>query len=257
MSSSSRSRKDWDAHVEPVERLAATPAFAQLRDRVIATARLRADDRVLDIGAGTGLLTLAAAPRVRHVTAIDISPAMCAFLRRELDREGIQDVEVLTASATTLPLGSRSVDAVISNYCFHHLDDDAKRLALAEIARVLRPGGRLVFADMMFSLDLADRRNRAVIGLLVKRVLGQGLAGAARLARNATRIATGRWERPVTVEWWREALGRAGFTAVTVTALEHEGGIACAQAPLQPGRARTRTAEPDLTLGAARRYPAS
>jgi ubiquinone/menaquinone biosynthesis C-methylase UbiE len=165
---------------------------------------------------------------------VDISPAMCTRLRRNLDCAAIGNVGVLTDTATALPLADGSVDAVISNYCLHHLGDDAKRQALAEIARVLRPGGRLVFADMMFNLDLIDRRNRAVIALLLKRVLRHGPAGIARLAKNATRIATGRWEHPATVEWWRQELHLAGFTAVSVQALEHEGGIACACAPLHP-----------------------
>ncbi len=226
--------KDWDAHVEHMQQLAGSPAFQALRDRVVELACLRADDRVLDIGAGTGLLTLAAAPRVRHVSAVDISPAMCARLSSNLEREAIGNVEVLTDTATALPLPDGSVDAVISNYCLHHLDDGAKRVALAEIARVLRPGGRLVFADMMFNLDLVDRRNRAVVALLIKRVLRHGPAGILRLAKNATRIATGRWERPATVDWWRQELHLAGFTSVSVRALQHEGGIACARAPLHP-----------------------
>ena len=124
---------------------------------------------MLDIGAGTGLLALAAAPHVSRVSALDVSPAMCARLHRNLEREGIHNVEVLIGDAMALPLADTSVDAVISNYCFHHLDDDAKRRSLAEIARVLRSGGRLVFADMMFTLDPTDRRNRVVVLSLIKR----------------------------------------------------------------------------------------
>ena len=226
--------KDWDAHVEHMEQLAGSPAFLALRDRIIENARLRSEDRVLDIGAGTGLLTLAAAPKVRNVIAVDISRAMCTRLRRNVDCEAIDNVDVLTDTATALPVADGSVDTVISNYCLHHLGDDAKRRALAEIARVLRPGGRLVFADTMFSLDLSDRRNRAVIAMLLRRVLRHGPAGIWRLAKNAVRVATGRWEHPATVEWWCKELHLAGFTAVSVQALEHEGGIACARAPLHP-----------------------
>jgi ubiquinone/menaquinone biosynthesis C-methylase UbiE len=223
-----------------MERLAGSPAFLELRDRIIAQACLRDQDRVLDIGAGTGLLALAAAPRVSHVVAVDISPCMCARLRRNIDREQIENVEVLTDTATALTLPDHSVDAVISNYCFHHLDDDGKRQALAEVMRVLRPGGRFVFADMMFSLDLGDPHNRAVVSLLVKRVLKHGLGGVARLIKNGTRIATGRWERPATVNWWADALQQAGFTAISVKALEHEGGIAGACAPIHSAGPRAQ-----------------
>jgi ubiquinone/menaquinone biosynthesis C-methylase UbiE len=224
--------KHWDAHVDHMEELAASAAFIALRDRVIDLARLRADDRVLDVGAGTGLLALAAAPGVSRVSALDISPAMCERLRRKVESAGIANVEVLIGTATSIPLATDSVDAVISNYCLHHLDDSGKRQALTEMARVLRPGGRLAFADMMFDLQLSDRRNRVVIGMLIKRVLSRGPAGLLRLIKNGARIATGRWERPATIDWWREALQLAGFTGVVVEALDHEGGIACALAPL-------------------------
>ena len=188
--------KDWDTHVEHVERLADSPAFQELRDRVVELAQLQAEDHVLDIGAGTGLLALAAAPHVSRVSALDVSPAMCARLHRNLEREGIHNVEVLIGDAMALPLADTSVDAVISNYCFHHLADDAKRRSLAEIARVLRSGGRLVFADMMFTLDPTDRRNRVVVLSLIKRVLRHGPAGILRLVKSAARIATGRWGAP-------------------------------------------------------------
>ncbi|MGA2163511.1 MAG: class I SAM-dependent methyltransferase [Solirubrobacteraceae bacterium] len=221
--------KNWDEHVENLEQMASTAGFHALRDTILDLASLRPDERVLDIGAGTGLLTLAAAPQVAHVTALDISSAMCHHLQSKLVQLGIGNVEVLVENATELPFGDASLDVVISNYCLHHLADTDKRGALAEIERVLRPGGRLVFADMMFQLSVIDRRDRAVIGKLVKRMLNRGPAGLLRIARNATRIATGRWEHPTRVQWWQEALLLAGFVDVAVRALDHEGGIASAR----------------------------
>ncbi len=216
-------------HVENLEQMASTPGFGALRDEILELARLRSDEHVLDVGAGTGLLTLAAAPHVAEVSALDISPAMCGHLRSKLARLGIGNVEVLVENATRLPFEDASLDIVISNYCFHHLADTDKRRALAEIERVLRPGGRLVFADMMFHLSVVDRRDRAVIVGLVKRMLRRGPAGLLRIARNATRIATRRWEHPARVQWWRDSLLAAGFLDVEVRALHHEGGIASAR----------------------------
>lgn len=221
--------KDWDEHVENLEQMARTPGFRALRDAILDMARPCAEERLLDVGAGTGLLTLAAAPRVARVDALDISPAMCRHLQGKLARSGIGNVEVLVENATCLPFGDASIDVVVSNYCFHHLADVDKRRALTEIERVLRPGGRLVFADMMFALSVTDRRDRTVVLRLLRRMLRHGPAGLLRIARNATRIATRRWEHPARVQWWREALVQVGFVDVEVRALDHEGGIASAR----------------------------
>jgi ubiquinone/menaquinone biosynthesis C-methylase UbiE len=212
-----------------MERMAASPGFRALRDGILALARLDATDRVLDIGAGTGLLTLAAAPRVASVSALDVSPAMCSRLREKLDRLELDNAESLLGTATELPLADASIDVVLSNYCFHHLRDCEKVQALAEIERVLRPGGRLVFADMMFRVGIASRRDRAVIGSFLKRMIRRGPAGLVRLAKNGMRMLGGRSEHPAGVEWWREALRQTGFVAISVRALQHEGGIASAR----------------------------
>jgi ubiquinone/menaquinone biosynthesis C-methylase UbiE len=223
--------KNWDTHVENMERLAATPAFCEMRDEILELARLEPSDHVLDVGAGTGLLALAAAPSVAQVSALDASPAMCRRLEARLAASGVANVDVLLDDATALPLGDDTVDVVVSNYCLHHLTHADKRAALAEIRRVLRPGGRLVFADMMFSVGLANGRDRAVIVGVARRMLAHGPAGLARLLRHVARVATGRGEHPAPTAWWRDALAAAGLVEVDVRPLQHEGGIAVARTP--------------------------
>jgi ubiquinone/menaquinone biosynthesis C-methylase UbiE len=200
-----------------------------LRQEIITLARLDARDRTLDIGAGPGLLTLAAAPKVSHVWALDISPAMCSHLEAKLAILQIANVDVVAANATALPLADGSVEVVLSNYCLHHLRDADKRRALAEIRRVLRPGGRLVIGDMMFQIGLRNARDRALIARLVGMMLRSGPAGALRLLKNAVRLMTGRGEHPASVDWWHHALEDEGFAEVAVRALDHEGGIAVAR----------------------------
>jgi len=223
------SAKDWDQHVVDAEEVARLPGFRELRERILELAAPQADDVVVDVGAGTGLLTLPLAETVDHVWAIDIAPSMCEYLRTKAASAGIKNIDVAVASAASLPLVDASADLVVSNYCFHHLDDAGKERALREVARVLRPGGRLVFGDMMFRVGLADARDREVVAAKVRAMLRKGPSGLLRLAKNGIRFASRNWEQPARAEWWRDALARAGFTDVTVEVLEHEGGLAFAR----------------------------
>jgi len=223
--------KDWDRHVTDAEQIARGPGFLNLRDRILALAAPQAADVVVDVGCGTGLLALELAGHVERVWAIDISASMVDYLRTKAASAGIENIDAAVASAVSLPLVDACADIVVSNYCLHHLDDAGKRRALQEAMRVLRPGGRLVFGDMMFDLDPGNPRNRAVIADKVRAMLAKGPAGVLRLAKNALRLASGRWESPARADWWRRTLNETGFVDVHVTVLEHEGGIAQARRP--------------------------
>ncbi len=217
--------KNWDRYVAQAELVARTDGFQALRDRILERACIGSEETVLDLGAGTGLLTLPAAEAARQVWAVDISARMCDYLAIKARSADQDNVEPVVASAVSLPLVSESVDVAISNYCLHHLGHEEKLVALAELHRVLRPGARLVLADMMFTVGLTDARDRELIRAKVRALLAKGPAGAWRLARNATRLATGRWERPASPQWWEKALRDSGFSAVEVELTEHEGGI--------------------------------
>ena len=224
-----------------VDELAQTPGFQRLRTELVALAELRANDHVLDVGAGTGLLALAAAPKVRHVTAVDISAPVCDELRARVDASRLANVDVRVADAVDLPLADDSVDVALSNYCLHHLPNDQKMEALAEIARVLRPGGRFVLGDMMFEIGLRAARDRAVLTRFARAMLHRGPAGIIRLARNAGRLLVGRSEYPASVAWHADALRRTGFVDVSIWALANEGGVAVGRLPQPPEIQPTRT----------------
>jgi len=222
--------KLWDGHVGTVEALSATPGFQQLRDRIVEAARVQPGERVLDVGAGTGLLALALAARGARVAALDSSAAMCERLEQLAGERGLA-LEVVHGDAARLPFADGSFAVVVSNYCFHHLRRDRKLVALAEVKRVLVPGGRLVFGDMMFSFVPRSARDGRVAWKLVRSMLAKGPAGIARLVRNVGRLAGGRGEHPEPPAWWRGALERSGFCDVELVELEHEGGVAFARRP--------------------------
>jgi ubiquinone/menaquinone biosynthesis C-methylase UbiE len=232
----------WDDRVEAWEQVAASGAFREIRDRILELAEPREDVVVVDLGAGTGLLALALAPRVQELVAVDISERMLERLDDTAAADGIDNVEPLVADLRRLPLEDESATLVVSNYAFHHLDDPGKELALAEARRILRPGGRLVICDMMFSLSL-DARDRRLLWEKVRALLRRGPAGVVRILRNAVRVVAGRWEQPATPESWQEMLEARGFEQVRIELLAHEAAVAVARRPaVRAAGARGRAA---------------
>ena len=223
--------KNWDVHVIHAEEVARSDGFQQLRDRIVGLAAPRAGETAVDIGSGTGLLALDLARRGVYVWAVDISPSMCDYLRAKAGSAALSDVQAVVGSAVSLPLVDACADIVVSNYCFHHLSDADKQRALAEAHRVLRPGGRFVFGDMMFRLTLSRSRDRHVLRSKVRSLSRKGPRGMLRLLKNALRILGRRWEQPADARWWRNAIVRVGFVDVCVDELHHEGGLASARRP--------------------------
>jgi ubiquinone/menaquinone biosynthesis C-methylase UbiE len=224
--------RHWDARVGDAELIARSPGFHDLRDRIVELAEPQARHTVVDVGAGTGLLSLAFAERAAQVWAIDSSPAMGEYLRVKATSADLHNVENVLASAVSLPLVDEVADLVVSNYCLHELRRAEKYRALAEARRVLKPGGRIVIGDMMFSLNPIQSRDRRVVTVKLRKIARRGLPGVWRLLKNATRLATGRWEYPANAAWWHEALTRSGFHHIRIEMLAHEGGIAVAEKPV-------------------------
>jgi ubiquinone/menaquinone biosynthesis C-methylase UbiE len=102
-------------------------------------------DRALDVATGTGFTALALAPRCRRVIAVDLTPEMVAQARRLRRTRGVANVVFCLADAETLPFRDAVFDLVTCRVAAHHFPH--LRQALGEMARVTRPGGRVVLDD--------------------------------------------------------------------------------------------------------------
>lgn len=122
------------------------------RRDVLARLGLGGSERLLDVACGTGGLLAEVARRYPRVEAagVDADPGILAIAARRLARWRGR-VTLHATRAESLPFPDGTFDAAVSTLAFHHLPTPAKRAALGEILRVLRPGGRFLLADFGFT----------------------------------------------------------------------------------------------------------
>jgi len=132
-------------HTFDVERAAALEDASRYRfcsrEELLGALEPSPGDVVADIGSGTGFYTDEIAPLVGRVYAVDVQPEMHEHYR---EKGAPDNVEFVTAGASSLPLDDDELDAAFSTMTYHEFADSE---ALDELARVLRPGGRVVTLD--------------------------------------------------------------------------------------------------------------
>jgi ubiquinone/menaquinone biosynthesis C-methylase UbiE len=157
----------WAGHYDLFSGLMGMGANRPNSRMVIELAGIQAGDKVLDVGCGTGSLTLTAktyAGPEGEAYGIDAAPEMIAAARNKAAQAGMQ-VNFKVGLMEALDFEAASFDVVISRLAIHHLPDDLKGKGFAEILRVLKPGGRLLIADFKPpSNPLLRHLSRAVIG---------------------------------------------------------------------------------------------
>jgi len=111
---------------------------------------------LVDMGAGTGALALAAARVCRRVIAVDVSPTMLGVVRRRAEQQHLRDVECVQSGFLTYEHTGQPADFVYSRHALHQLPDFWKAIALERIAAVLRIGGVLRVRDLFLSCPLSQ-----------------------------------------------------------------------------------------------------
>jgi ubiquinone/menaquinone biosynthesis C-methylase UbiE len=161
-------RAHFDRWSETYEQDSAARWLREIQTQALAALSLAPDDVLLDVGCGTGAAVRDAAPNMSRAVGFDLSPGMIAQAR---DRAaGLDNVEFRTGDVSgRLPFEDGAFTALVCTTAFHHFPKPAD--TIAEMSRVLAPGGRLVIAD-------ANRRHPAVFVLdLVLRVAQASHAG--------------------------------------------------------------------------------
>jgi arsenite methyltransferase len=128
------------------------------RDAILDQITWRGDERVLDVGCGRGLMLIAAAKRLTTGSAVGVDIWQAADQSgntpesawENARREGVADrIEVATGDARSLPFPDQSFDVVVSHWVIHNLPSQAERdRTLEEMDRALRPGGKVILADI-------------------------------------------------------------------------------------------------------------
>lgn len=162
-------------------------------DQLVEIVTGRKDARAIDLGCGGGHVSFGTAPHVREVVAYDLSPDMLAAVARVAAERGLANIATERGAAEHLPFEEGAFDLVLTRFSAHHWRDI--QTALREAKRVMRPGGRAVFIDVIAPpAPLLDTHLQAL-----------------ELLRDPSHV------RNYSVEEWRRFLRQAGFTPSGVT----------------------------------------
>lgn len=126
-------------------------AAPELVERLATFCGLGGDERALDAGTGAGTYALALAPSVREVVGVDPVPELLREARRLAASAGADTVTFVEGDATALPVESESFDLAACARTLHHVR--RPELVVAELTRVVRPGGKILLVDQLASLD--------------------------------------------------------------------------------------------------------
>jgi ubiquinone/menaquinone biosynthesis C-methylase UbiE len=161
-------------------------------EALVTALEARGDERALDVGCGAGHTALAIAPHVGHVDALDLTQAMLDQVERLAAERGLDCVATRLGDAEAIPFPDASFEIVTCRLCAHHFPRPGR--AVAEMHRVLAPGGRLLLIDIV-SPELPEVDT---------------FLNAIEIVRDPSHV------RDHTIGQWRSMLGHAGFAVADV-----------------------------------------
>lgn len=130
----------------------------EILNRIVAAANPQADDEVLDVASGPGILTCALAQTAKHATGIDLTPAMLEQSRKLQSEQRLTNMTWIEGDVTRLPFPDASFTLVTCRYAFHHFREPLA--VLKEMKRVCKKNGRILVVDTAPASEKADTFNR-------------------------------------------------------------------------------------------------
>src|SRR5215469_7664388 len=197
----SRRVSSWDQH--------GSANLGKVTSALIGVAAVQPGADVVDLGCGNGQISIPLARRGANVLGVDVSPAMAKALSAQAHHRDLKTLTTVAMPIEELDLPPASVDLIVSSYALHHLRDADKARLMTAAYRWLRPGGRLVIADMMLGRG-GSARDRAIIRGKLSILARKGPGGWWRIAKNAGRYLLRVQERPISMTSWTAILERAG-----------------------------------------------
>ena len=213
--------------------------LARIRD----AARLTKRSRVLDVACGPGIVVEALAPGAGEVIGCDITPEMLEKARERCTKAGLDNTRFTPGRAEALPFPEAAFDVVVSRSAVHHFPDPPA--AFREMARVVKPGGRVITVDVQSSESSEDAalhnaleilRDPSHIRMLPKSQLHRALADAGLVIDEAIS-----WTNHREFSEWMKitaAPERIAPLEIVMTALARRGASAGIGLRLQDGKTR-------------------
>lgn len=138
------SKKYFDQLAHQWDEMRARFFSESVREKALSIAQVKKGKIAADIGAGTGFITEGLIHKGLQVIAVDQSEAMLKEMRKKFTH--CDKIDYRIGKAETLPIADGTVDYVFANMCLHHVEKPSK--AIKEMARILRPGGKLIITDL-------------------------------------------------------------------------------------------------------------
>ena len=189
---------DYDRRMSRVRDIAAEI------EEALSALELSSGQSLVEFGTGTGELAIAASGLCREVIAADISSAMLDRARQKAAARGRANIRFIRAGLLGYRHEGEPLDAAVTQIALHHLPDFWKQIALVNINRSLKPGGRLFVRDLVFSMKL-EKYDSAIDRMIERYRAAAGDGMADKVANHIKNEYS-------TFDWvMEEMLYRAGF----------------------------------------------